>query len=376
MKRILAVKLADLGDLLTVTPALRALRNSYPSAHIGALVTPTSAGLLHGSDAVDETVPFQKTDFDRPGAAARSFPAAVALGRRVRAGRWDAVVLFHHLTTRFGIAKYAALCLSSGARIRAGLDNGRGWFLTRAAHDDGFGARHEIDYWLAVAGSVGAYNPTPRLEVHLTDEDHAWALAALRRLGRQGPESVVIHPGSGAFSLARRWPAERFAAVANGLARTEGLRPLILYGPAPGEAELAAQIAAAVPGSDLLGPAPRPQALAALLERARLFVGNDAGPMHLAAAAGTPIVAVFGPTNDRAWGPYPPDSTRHAVVREVLACVPCIHRGHSFGTPEGCAARTCLDLVEPARVLAATRRVLAQGQSNQLDRAAIAAVGA
>jgi heptosyltransferase-2 len=95
-----------------------------------------------------------------------------------------------------------------------------------------------------------------------------------------------------------------------------------------------------------------------LLGQARLFLGNDGGAMNLAVAAGVPVVAVFGPSNDRAWGPYPLTSPRHAVVRETLACAPCIHRGHAFGTPQGCEARTCLDLIGPDAVVAAARRVL------------------
>ena len=360
MKRILVVKLADLGDVLTATPALRALRNAHPEAHIAALVTPGSAVMLRGSTAVDEVIPFDKFAFDRPAGAVRSLPLARRLGRRLRAGRWDAVALFHHLTTRFGIAKYAALCLASGAPIRAGLDNGRGWFLTRSATDGGFGTRHEVEHWLAVATTLGGFNEEPRLELALAERDHAWADRTLGQLGRDGSETVLVHPGSGGFSLARRWPAERFAAVADGLAERHGLRPLVLHGPAVGERELAERVGAAARGTvDLLGPAPTPQALAALLGRTRLFIGNDSGPMNLAAAAGAPIVAIFGPSNDRAWGPYPPDSPRHAVVRETLACAPCIHRGHSFGTPQGCPARTCLDLIESAQVLAAAERVLA-----------------
>jgi heptosyltransferase-2 len=119
---------------------------------------------------------------------------------------------------------------------------------------------------------------------------------------------------------------------------------------------------------DLIGPAPTPGALVALLGRARLFVGNDGGATNLAVAAGIPIVAVFGPSNDRAWGPYPLTSPRHAIVRETLACTPCIHRGHSFGTPQGCEARTCLDLITPDAVLAAARRVL-EASADAYDRA-------
>jgi heptosyltransferase-2 len=80
--------------------------------------------------------------------------------------------------------------------------------------------------------------------------------------------------------------------------------------------------------------------------------------MHLAVAAEIPVVAVFGPSNDRAWGPYPAALARHAVVRARLACSPCIHVGHRFGTPGGCPARTCLDLVTARQVLTAAERVL------------------
>lgn len=378
MKRILVVKLADLGDVLTATPAIRALRTAHPSAHLTALVTPKSAVLLTGSDLVDEVIPFEKAAFDYPHQAWRSTPAAFGLLRRLRAQSWDALALFHHLTTPFGIAKYAALCLASGARVVAGLDNGRGWFLTDRVLDEGFGTRHEVDHWLAVAGLLGGHNPEPRLEVPVTADDRAWAAAHLREVGAPDGRLVAIHPGSGIFSLARRWPAERFAAVARALATRHGLYPVVIRGTAPDESMLARAVAVGAGEARLVGPAPSVGALVALLERMTLFVGNESGVMHLAVAAGAPIVAIFGPTNDRAWGPYPLSSPRHAVVREALACAPCVHRGHDLGTPAGCEARTCLDLIQPDAVVAAATRVLRQvegtAQSAAPDGAALAKV--
>src|ERR1700687_4638047 len=139
--RILVVRLASLGDLLITTPALRALRASFPDAHIGVLTTPASAPALRGLDTYDEVITFDKFAFDRPTDALQSLPAALRL--------------LHHLTTPFGIAKYAALSLGSGARRRVGLDNGRGrWFLTDSAVDRGFGWHHEVDYWLDVVGGT------------------------------------------------------------------------------------------------------------------------------------------------------------------------------------------------------------------------------
>ena len=359
-RRILVVKLASLGDLLTITPALRALRTTLPEACIGVLTTPASAPALRGLDSLDEVITFDKFAFDRPADAVRSLPSGLRLANDLRAAHWDTLVLLHHLTTPFGIAKYAALSLGSGAPRRVGLDNGRGrWFLTHAAIDRGFGWQHEVDYWLDVVGVLGVRRPRqPRLELCIAPDDDAWAAARWDEL-RPGDAALLV-PGSGAFSRARRWSPERFAAVGRALLDTHGLTPLVLVGLEADEQRLAQAVAARIgPPAQVVPPAPGAQALGALLRRCRLIVANDGGVVHVATAVGAPVVAIFGPTNDRAWGPYPVDDPRHHVVREVLACAPCIHRGHSFGTPQGCPARTCLAIVDVPDVLAAAERGLA-----------------
>jgi len=361
-RRVLVVKLASLGDLLTATPALRALRTTFPDAHIGVLTTPASAPALRGLDSFDQVLTFDKFAFDRPSDAARSLPHALALARDLRRADWDTLVLLHHLTTPFGVAKYAGLTLGSGAPQRVGLDNGRGrWFLTDSAPDHGFGWHHEVDYWLDVVGVLGAQHPglaKPRLELCVAPDDDGWASARWREL--QLREAVMLVPGSGAFSRARRWSPERFAEVGKALLDRHGLTPVVLGGLDPDEQVLAQQVAAQIgPIARIAPPAPSPQALGALLRPCRLVVANDGGVVHVATAVATPVVAVFGPSNDRAWGPYPPSDPRHQVVRETLACAPCIHRGHDFGTPQGCPARTCLAILEVPDVLAAAERALA-----------------
>src|SRR5438105_10020117 len=359
--RMLVVKLASLGDLLTITPALRALRASFPNAHIGVLTTPASAPALRGLGTHDEVIPFDKFAFDRPADALSSLPAAVDFARQLRSGRCDTLVLLHHLTTAFGIAKYAALSLGSGAQRRVGLDNGRGrWFLTESAVDHGFGWRHEVDYWLDVVRVLGAHHPdTPRLELCVAPDDDGWAAARWSLLGLRTSDTLLLVPGSGAFSRARRWSPERFAEVGRALLSRHGLLPVVLSGVEPDEEQLAHDVAERIgPVARIAPAAPSPQALGALVRRCRLVVANDGGVVHVATAVGTPVVAVFGPSNDRAWGPYPPDDPTHQVVRETLACAPCIHRGHDFGTPQGCPARTCLAIVEVPDVLAAAARAL------------------
>jgi heptosyltransferase-2 len=207
---------------------------------------------------------------------------------------------------------------------------------------------------------LGARHPgTPRLELKVTPDDDGWAAARWRELDLADSPTALLGVGSGWFTRARRWSAERFAQLGRELHARYGLRPLVLGGVADEEQHLASNVAASIgPAARVAPPAPGPQALGALIRRCAVLVANDSGPVHLATAVGTPVVAIFGPSNDRAWGPFPPRDVRHAVVREQVACAPCIHRGHDFGTPQGCLARTCLAVLEVPSVLAAVDRVL------------------
>ena len=361
MKRILVVKLADIGDVLTATPALRSLRRTFPHAHISALVAPHCRGILANPGLapalVDEEITFAKANFDRPAGtlSASGARALAGLAVRLRRGHFDTLVLLHHLTTPWGARKYALLAAAAGAPIRAGLDNGRGGFLTHRAADAGFGAKHEVAYWNDVVGLLGAspdYGPLA-FPVAPSDSDSIRLLL---------PETlprpwIVLHPGSGAYSLARRWPADGFAAVAATLTRDRGATIVVVGG--EDEGGLAAQVTAGLgqralnlTGRTTLGE------LAALLRSSDLFVGNDGGVMHLAAAVGTPVVALFGPSNHRAWGPWAPKG-RAVVLRADLPCLPCFYTGHSLGTPQGCPARTCLQLITVDQVVSAIEHILA-----------------
>jgi len=359
-RRILVVKLADIGDLLTATPALRALRRRYPTAEITALVTPHTASLLTGNDAVDHTLLFPKAVFDdprglvRPWRAARALALGAGLAARLRREAFDAVVLLHHLATPWGTSKYRALVRASGARVRVGLDNGAGGFLTHRAQDRGFGARHEVDYWLDTVAVLGARASAPAMELHLTDQELSAADGRWSTLGLAERAVVALHPGSGAFSLAKRWPVAKFAAVGDALA-LDGLAVAVVAGPEEAPVEAQVQSSMAMPSVPLVGIS-TPRDLAAILRRCTLFVGNDSGVMHCAATMGVPVVAVFGLSNHRAWGPYPPD--RHRVVRLDLPCSPCLYHGFGLGTPEGCPPRMCLNELEPNAVLAAARELL------------------
>ena len=310
-----------------------------------------SAGLLKGWDVIDTIIVLDKYLFDSPKQFIknpRSLQPLAALWQTLHAGKYDATLLLHHLTLRFGRLKHQVLMRASGARWRVGLDNGHGWFLNVRVQDEGFGAMHEAEYAMAVVEAVGAKVTEKQLILPLTASERQ---QARQIVFQDQPEDevrrplIAFHPGSGGYSTARRWDPARFAQLAETLSHKTDGQFLLLGGPE--EAELHQQIIQMLPATfpirSLAGKGTIKVA-AAILELVDLFVGNDAGLMHLATAVHAPTVAIFGLSNQQAWGPYTGEtqSERATIVSLNLPCMPCFYRGHELGTPEGCATRDCL----------------------------------
>jgi ADP-heptose:LPS heptosyltransferase len=359
--RILVVKMAGLGDLLLAVPALRALRHRYPDARIDVLTSRTAAPLFADSPLVDHIYEIEVGSRT----SARGFGRAGMVGAaardvaRLRAVGYDALLLLHHLTLADGVRKHRALVRLVDARTTAGLDNGRGGFLDLRVADNGFGARHEAEYFSAVAAAFDAAGdghprgPTPA--------DLGWGNLARAEHASNSPPRIALHAGSGSYSVARRWPVERFAELAVALHERHGAAIVLVGG--PDEVELCERLLTLLgrpTWATVAESVVSPRAMASALAACDLFVGNDSFPMHLATAAGLPVVAVFGPSNARAWGPYAPEEPgRVAIVRrDDLACSPCFYRGHDLGTPEGCPPRPCLTELGVRPVLAAAERLL------------------
>ncbi len=365
--RILVVKLASIGDLLLTTPALRALRETYPQAKIDLLVTPDSVGLLNGWDVLDRVIVLDKYLFDYPQqilTRPHNLLPLTSLWHDLHDGHYDAVLLLHHLTLPFGRLKYQILTFATGAKWRAGLDNGHGWFLNLRVKDNGFGVMHEADYNMAVAETVGAAIRNKHLVVPLSDEERrkAWQLVYADQSPNEIERPIIaMHPGSGGYSTARRWAPERFAQLADTLFHDIGGQLLLVGGPEEVELHqhIMSMMQSAMPVRSLAGKGSIKVA-AAVLELVDLFVGNDSSLMHLAAAVGTPTVAIFGLSNYKAWGPYTGDtnSKRATIVHLDLPCMPCFYSGHLLGTPEGCSVRDCLGLLGVDPVAVAARKML------------------
>lgn len=361
LERILAVKLADLGDVLLTEPALRSLHTAFPTATIDVLTTPTSAALVPLLGDSYQTIEFTKHDFDslialrKPDAAAR----LLKFGRTLRNSHYDAVAIFHHLTTPAGALKFRALAAASGASRIAGLDNGRGSFLTHPAQDLGFGVRHTVEYMLAVAHALGGadVDPSPTLS-GLTQTSH------VIRLDLPKPFAAVF-PTTGPFAPGRNWPPQSFAELAR-LLLDAGFHPVLL---GAADARKSANVIndAVSEAIDLTGQTTIVD-LVSILREADVAIGGDSFPGHLARSVDCPLVSIFGPSNHQAWRPYGSvdyraDSGASAVVvRKDVPCAPCLYTGYRLGRPSGCPIRTCLLEITAEDVMSAVHSVTGRSQ--------------
>ncbi len=299
------------GDTVLATPVLANLRAAFPAARIYYLATAWAAGILRGHPDVDELRL-------RPGGTAGDFRAALGL-RRERL-EW-AFVLPNSI-------RGALLAVAAGARRRTGFDrDGRAFLLTESVRYQKEPERHQIDEYLALleAAGVSVSCRTPRISV--SPEADTFAEEVFHKAGIGPDEPVVgIQPGA-KFGATKLWPAGRFAAVGDRLAESEGARVLLLG--SRDEAPLTAQISSLMKAdsADLAGQ-DNLSLLPGLLRRLTVLLTGDTGPMHIAAAVGTPVVALFGPTDPRHTGPV---GENHRVLRRDLFCSPCFLKKCPYG---------------------------------------------
>ena len=354
-QRILCVQLADIGDLVLTTPALQVLRTAVPDAHIALLTTPHAAPVVRDAETppVDEIITFDKHTFDRPRALLNPghWRTLFELWQRLDRGVFDTVVFFHHMSTRFGALKFAGMAVASGAGRRIGLRGRHTPFLNDGLYERGFGALHQAKYWLRLAEIAAGERGKPS---YVQNGDY------VRPQGTPPvplPDGlrVAVHAGSGGYSMARRWEPEKFAAVAGRLIHERDAH-IVLVGT---DADDTAAVREQLPDeqvTDLTGQTTLGE-LSAVLGACDLFIGADSGVMHLAAASGVPVVAVFGPSNDAAWQPWT-TTGQHIVVRTEPICAPCSYVGTGVGLRDGCAARTCMKMVTPGMVYTAAAQLL------------------
>lgn len=334
-RRILFIKPSSLGDLVHAMPTLDALRGRFPLATFTWLVKSQWAELVRRMEGVDRVWAIP------PGLA-----GWLSQVPRLRAERFDLAVDLQ------GLFRSGAMAWLAGCRTRVGMSNAREgsrWFYTDLA-TVGQREEHAVERNLLVAGMLGAAVPSvPAFRFRLSDEDRTMAAGLLEGQGiRTGTRWIAMNVS--ARWPTKRWPLEYFARTADALHK-EGLGRVVLFG-GPDEQARAETVKSLMrsPPADLTGQI-RLGLLPALLKTASLLVTNDSGPMHVAAALGTPVVALFGPTSPRKTGPY---GRRHRVLVSGIPCSPCFSRRCRNEVQLDCLRR-----LSPEMVLEAVREELA-----------------
>jgi len=337
------------GDVVMATPALRSLRMRFspPAYRVTHVGRPLALATLSGGDFADE----QMVDCSRRRPVWLNFLRQV---RRVRRARFDQAVL---LPNSF---RSALLCRLGRVGRIAGYDrDGRGWMLSeklQPPRDESgrFLPVPTIDYYNALARMLGAEAQSRRMTLGAEESDEAAAEALLEEAGiDQSRPIVVLNPGA-SFGSSKRWPAERYAAVADALIERRGAQ--IVLNAAPAERQVAAGVAEAMARTPAVNFARRPNTiglLKSLLKRSSLLITNDTGARHVAAAMGIGVVTIFGST-DPTWARI--DYAQERILRADVPCSPCQKKACPL--KPGPTFHQCMTAITPEMVLAAAEELL------------------
>jgi ADP-heptose:LPS heptosyltransferase len=339
-ERILVIRLGALGDVIRTRVAFAGLRALYPEAEIHWLVEDRAASGLVGMVGLDRIVEVPRTRLGWRDPRA-SLEALSHLVGELRGNRYDLAVDFH------GILKSGLLMWRSGIPLRVGYgrglarENSQIFSTHRVRVRSSRISRFERN--AALVRFLGGDVPSspPRLRIP-DDGSH----------GDAPPDRpLVMHPGTSRLTSYKRWDLARYAELAIQLHERVGARTVVTWGPVAGEQVCAEEVVDRARGAAQLAPATGSlAALMALLSRARLFVGSDSGPMHMACLVGTPVLVLFGPTDPVENAPFEGVDSR--VLRHDVGCNPC---------RKGCAMRSCMAAIGVDEAVDAALELVAAG---------------
>jgi len=330
VNRILIVRYSALGDVVLATCVLRPLLAAFPGARVEWVTDKLYVPLLEGLPEIDAVH-----------ALGRNGPAVLSLRDKLRR-RFDVAIDLQN--------KVRSAILTSAAaprRVRFRRRTSGRALLAILGSDPPLSRAHATQLYSEALAPLVRCNAGP-LRIHLSSTAQALACDAL---GRARPPLVAIAPG--ARWATKRWPAERFAQVADAL-HADGARIVLAGGPGDRAVFAAMRAHMRSPLAADLSPLPL-DALAAAIGRVQLLIACDSGPVHLASAVGTPVLALFGPTSTVRWGPPPPGR----ALTLGLGCSPCSNHGTEI-CPEG--HHRCLADLGPDAVTEAAREMLARSR--------------
>ena len=356
VERILLIRLRNIGDVLLMVPTIRVFRDAFPRAHIAALVNAGTEEMLTGNPLLDEVLLFDPRW------------KALPLGQRAAT---EMKFLSEVRRRNFDLAinmtegdRGALLCLASGARVKVGVyHQGPGfWWKKRIFHclvriPDW--KAHMVEQMLEIPRSLGLNPKDKRVQIFYPSEDRDFIQRILSQEGA-GPQDRLVHIHPTSRWLFKCWRDEGMAKVIDALQRNGKVRVVLTSGKEEKELKKVERILehCQTRPINLAGKVTLKQ-LAALSDRSQLFIGVDTAPMHIAAAVGTPVLALFGPSGEFNWGPW---GNGHVVIKKDWECRPCGKDGC-----EGSKRSRCLEEISEEEVLARAFEMLAEAEKSVVE---------
>lgn len=354
---MLVVNPFGIGDVIFSTPLVAALKAIHPDSSIGYVCNKRAAEVIRSNPDVSRLFVYEKDDF-RSQLGASKLEGIRKIWRFLKAIKAERFDIMIDLSLNYQCSMLLALI---GVRRRYGLNyRDRGRFLTGKIDIDGFGDKHVVEHYLDILTLLGVdpANHRARARVFLTEADRTWAEQFLSQNG-VGPNDVLVAviPGCGASwgrdASRRRWSAERFSKVCDALIDKRGVK-VILLGDVR-EATLCETVqkgmkhkAIMACGRTTIGD------FLGLISRCDVVLTNDGGPLHMAVAAGVRTVSIFGPVDEKTYGPYPIGRDHVVISRKDVPCRPC-YRKFKYAD---CTHRQCLEKITVEEVLGAVEKAL------------------
>ncbi len=354
IRRALFINPFGIGDVLFTIPTMMALIAQNPGIEIGYLVNRRCEEIVRQFPQIKHVFVYER---DEMVAKTKGNPLAFfrewnTLIERMRSAQFD--VAFDFSLN----ALYGFLCARAGIPKRVGYDyKSRGRFLTDKIPFHGYDNRHVIDYYLDVLPHAGLNAPTgARMVLPIAKEHHAWADQWIKTQGIDTSKPLIaIVPGGGQSwggnAKSKRWPIEQYIALADKIVENYDAAIILMGG--LNELDLCQQIHTAIPKASYIAAGQTHiLQMAALMTRTQLAIVNDGGPLHVAVASDVKTVAIFGPVDDKVYGPYP--GHHHRVVKANLPCQPCYRQFRM----SDCSHLSCLNTLSVEAVYGKVRELL------------------
>jgi len=353
--RALIINPFGIGDVLFTTPLIRNIRKKFPNIHIGYICNLRTAEILKANPYVDTVFVFER-DYYRnlwKKSKIKYIKEFLAFWNSLKKDNFDIVI-----DLSLG-RDYSFFCWLIGIKKRIGFNyKNRGKFLTNKININGYENKHVVEYYLDLLNYFKIDYLDQHLDLFVSEKVKKWSDKFLSDQGiNKGDTLVAVVPGGGASwgkdASIKHWSADSFALIADRLSQENGVKILILGDPKDKnscedvERKMKSRAIQGCGKTDIMQ-------FAGLLAKSKLVLANDGGPLHVAVSVGAKTVSVFGPVDDKVYGPFPRNAG-HKVIKTDLSCQPCYHR---FKLPPCDKNRECLREINPDKVYQAAKELL------------------